>query len=92
MISVIIPMYNSQDTIIMCIESVLNQTQIELIKEIIVIDDGSTDNSYIAVWNKYRNNKLIRIIKKNNGGVSAARNTGIIAARNSPIIFLYYPN
>lgn len=88
MISVIIPMYNSQDTIIMCIESVLNQTQIELIKEIIVIDDGSTDNSYIAVWNKYRNNKLIRIIKKNNGGVSAARNTGIIAARGEWIAFL----
>lgn len=88
MISVIIPMYNSQDTIIMCIESVLTQTKIDLIREIIVIDDGSTDNSYFTVRNKYCNNKLINIIKKNNEGVSAARNMGIIAARGEWIAFL----
>ena len=45
MISVIIPVFNAEDTIVDCINSVISQTRCDLIDEILVIDDGSTDHS-----------------------------------------------
>ncbi|MGL5382959.1 MAG: glycosyltransferase family 2 protein [Culicoidibacterales bacterium] len=80
--SVIIPMYNSESTIEKTIKSVLNQTRFDLIKEIIIVNDGSIDNSLQVVENfkkKSGNNKIV-IIDKANGGVSTARNTAIRAA------------
>ena len=72
MISVVIPMYNSSDTILKTIQSVLNQTSYNKVKEIIVVNDGSTDNSLEIVenFNKNLENSKIKIINKENGGVS----------------------
>lgn len=79
MISVVIPMYNSKDTIIPCLESVKSQTAFQQIKEIIIVNDGSTDNSLDTVNNyiTLHDNLPITIINKENGGVSSARNMAI---------------
>lgn len=75
-ISVIIPLYNKETIIEKCIKSVLNQSFDCF--ELIIIDDGSTDNSaFIA---KNINDKRINFIKQENGGPSKARNHGIQAS------------
>lgn len=71
-VSIIIPIYNSQEFLIECLESALNQTYENI--EIIAVDDGSTDNS-TKILNKY--SKKIKIIRKENGGLSSALNVGI---------------
>lgn len=77
-ISVVIPLYNSEDTIIPTLQSVEKQTKISYIKEIIVIDDGSTDSSKQIVNNYIPICKIpIILISKKNGGVSSARNLGM---------------
>lgn len=87
MISVIIPAYNAEETIVECVNGVLNQTRVDLIKEIIVVDDGSSDNT-VKVLNDSINNELISIISKTNGGVSSARNVGINNASGKWIALL----
>lgn len=89
-ISVIIPMYNSKDTIQSTVESALNQTYAESI-EIIIINDGSVDESEKIVENIILNNetnRTIRLINKKNGGVSSARNKGIKEANGEWIALL----
>ena len=79
MISIVIPLYNSQDIIERVLESIKLQTRIDLVKEILVVNDGSKDNSEQVV-KEYANNNPhlpIRVITKENGGVSTARNRGI---------------
>lgn len=85
LISVIIPVYNAEKYIRKCIESVLNQTYRNL--EIILIDDGSTDNSY-SVCQEYNNNSSVKIIHKENEGVSKARNYGIDISNGKYLIFI----
>jgi len=77
MISVVIPMYNSKDTIKGCIDSVLNQSKVELIDEVLVINDGSTDGCDDLVRITYSNQPIVKVIDKTNGGVSSARNLGM---------------
>lgn len=90
MVSVIIPMYNAEKTILRCLNSVLNQTcKSEM--EIIVVNDGSTDNSPRIVEQIISNNKSkieIQLINKSNGGVSSARNTGLALAKGHYIALL----
>lgn len=75
--TVVIPMYNSENTIKDCIESVLNQTRNDLISEIIVVNDGSTDN-FLKQIEKIKDTKIKITIKNQiNRGVSAARNLGL---------------
>ena len=88
MISVVIPMYNSKDTIFDSIDSIINQSRYDLIREIIVVDDGSTDGSSQFVSEHYAENKKIKVIRKKNGGVSSARNAGIQSALSEWIAFL----
>ncbi len=75
LISVIIPVYNVEKFINSCLDSIINQTYKNL--EIILIDDGSTDNSG-KICDEYKNqdNRII-VIHKENAGVSVARNTGV---------------
>lgn len=89
-ISVIIPMYNSEDTIINALNSIKHQTAYEQILEIIVVNDGSTDNSLNVVKKYIEDNKNmpIIIIDKSNGGVSSARNAGMKVARGEWIALL----
>lgn len=72
LVSVIIPAYNSSDYIENCINSLLRQTYKKI--EIIVIDDGSTDDTY-SIIEKYSDK--IKIVKKMNTGVSDTRNKRI---------------
>lgn len=83
MISVVIPAYNSAQCIGRAIDSVLAQTFVDY--EIIVVDDGSTDNT-AEIASQYGNK--INYIYQDNGGASAARNTGIKAAQYEWIAFL----
>jgi glycosyltransferase involved in cell wall biosynthesis len=84
-ISVIIPVYNAQNTIVRAIESVINQTVKPF--EIIIINDGSTDKSkeiveeFIRIINPQAIN--IKLINKENGGVSSARNQGFYHSKGS---------
>lgn len=83
-ISVVIPLYNKQNTIKGAIDSVLAQTYQP--NEIIVVNDGSTDDSereVIAI-----NDSKIRLVNQNNAGVSIARNTGVKEAKCNWIAFL----
>lgn len=82
--SVVIPVYNRAHLIERAIRSVLDQTYSDF--EIIVIDDGSTDDSAAVVARV--GDSRIRLIDRENGGASAARNAGIDAARGRYIAFL----
>lgn len=84
MFSVVIPLYNKQISIPSTIESVLKQRFTDF--ELIIVNDGSTDNSLSVV--KTFTDPRIRIIDKPNGGVSSARNAGIKAANSEWIAFL----
>ena len=85
MISVVVPVYNKQNSIKRCIESVLKQSYINW--ELLLIDDGSTDNS-AKIIQPYLKDDRIHYYHKENGGVSSARNMGIRKAKGEWIIFL----
>lgn len=84
-LSIIVPVYNVEKYVEKAIESILNQDFKDL--EIIIIDDGSTDNS-ATIINKYDNYKNCKIIHKENAGLGAARNTGLREASGEYIMFL----
>ncbi|HIF9319186.1 glycosyltransferase family 2 protein [Photobacterium damselae] len=86
LISVIIPMYNVEKYIESCIRSVMNQTYINI--EIIVIDDGSPDESGNIADKLALVDKRIHVLHTDNQGVSAARNLGIQVARGDYLIFV----
>lgn len=85
-ISVVVAVYNIEDYICECVDSIINQTiQPE---EIILVDDGSTDRSS-ALCDKYaEKNTNIRVIHQKNAGLSAARNTGIEHAQGVWVYFV----
>ncbi len=83
LISVIIPTYNHEDFISKAIDSVLDQTYKDL--EIIVVDDGSTDNTRYVI-KKY--DEKVKYIFQANRGLASARNTGILASKGEFIAFL----
>ena len=88
MISFIIPAYNSANIIKRTIDSILNQKN-DLEYEIIIVDDGSTDDLYNKIFKYYFNKKeKVKYYYKENGGVSEARNYGITKASGDYIIFV----
>ena len=85
-VSVVVPVYNTEQYLEKCIESVLKQTEKNF--ELILVNDGSTDSSG-AICDKYsRIDERVRVIHKGNGGVSKARNTGIDNSRGEYITFV----
>lgn len=87
LVSIITPIYNGEKYIKECIESVLNQSYKNI--EMIIVDDGSTDNSKEIIEKYMKDNSLIKYIKCNeNKGISAARNRGIENAKGRFIAFL----
>ncbi len=74
-ISVIVPVYNVEDLLPRCIESIMAQTKKSL--EIILVDDGATDNSGEICDEYAKQDNRIRVFHKKNGGVSSARQCGI---------------
>jgi len=85
-ISVIVPVYNVQEYIRMCINSICNQTYDNL--EIILVNDGSVDNSG-AICDEYaRNDKRIQVIHKENEGLVQARRTGVKMCTGEYVYFV----
>lgn len=84
LVSIIIPIYNSQEHLDICLKSVFNQTYTNI--EIIAINDGSTDSS-LDILNKYKNSKL-KIYNNKNHGVAYTRNYGIKKATGDYLVFI----
>lgn len=82
--SIILPLFNKEETIKQTIETVLNQTYKDF--ELIIVNDGSTDNS-AKIAAEFKSGK-VHLINQINKGVSAARNTGINAAKNDYMGFI----
>lgn len=86
MISIIIPVYNVEDYLRECLDSIVNQSFADW--EAILVDDGSTDGS-LAICHEYaQSNSHIQVFHKENGGVSTARNLGIEKASGEWIWFV----
>lgn len=85
-ISIIVPVYNVEEYLENCIDSILNQTFKDF--ELILVNDGSTDNS-LDICKRYKNiDDRICIIDKKNGGLSSARNAGLNIAKGEYIGFV----
>ncbi len=86
-VSIIVPVYNVPEKALRdCLESTIGQTLQEI--EVIVVDDGSTDRSG-AICDEYAaKDKRLRVIHKQNGGLSAARNTGVLSSTGAWIMFV----
>ena len=87
LVSVVIPIYNVEKYLAECVESVLNQTYTDL--EIILVDDGSPDHCG-AICDAYaKKDSRIKVIHKENGGLSDARNAGLDTAQGR---YVYFPD
>ena len=85
-ISVIVAIYNCENYLTRCVESILNQTHSNL--EIILVNDGSTDKSLDVIEQFAAKDNRIKIIDKENGGQSTARNIGLDIATGDYIAFV----
>ena len=85
-ISVIIPVYNAEQYLNRCIESVVNQSCRDI--EIILIDDGSKDSSAIICKHWQKIDSRVKFFSKSNGGVSSARNAGINLSQGKFLTFI----
>lgn len=85
-ISVIIPVYNVEKYLEKCVNSVLNQTFKDI--EILIVNDGSTDRSQIIIDDLAEKNGCIHAFKKENGGLSSARNYALDRAKGEYVTFL----
>jgi glycosyltransferase involved in cell wall biosynthesis len=86
LISIIIPVYNTSMYLKQCVDSVINQDFAQY--EIILVDDGSTDSSGTICDEYSLNHDFIKVIHKENGGLSDARNTGLANALGEHILFI----
>ena len=84
--SIIIPAYNVADYLENCVESILKQTYDNY--EIIIVDDGSTDETGKVADELLKQSKQINVVHQSNGGASKARNTGMKRATGDYILFL----
>jgi len=86
LVSVIIPTYNRSGFLKQAVESVLNQTYRNL--ELLIIDDGSTDDTRPVIEQYARRDLRVRYLEQENAGVPAARNRGISSSRGDYLLFL----
>ncbi len=86
LVSVIVPVYNAEKYLGKCIDSILNQTYKNL--ELILVNDGSKDNSLTICEDKKKTDSRVVVVSKDNSGVSDTRNKGIEAANGKYIIFV----
>ena len=86
-VSVIVPVYNVEQYLEECVQSILSQTYQNI--EIVLVDDGSTDSSP-EILEEYRKKypELIQVVHTDNQGLGAASNNGVAAARGEYIAFL----
>lgn len=86
LVSIIVPVYNVEKYICECLNSIIEQTH--KIIEIILVDDGSTDNSGKICDEYAKKDSRIRVIHKENGGQGSARNTGLKMAVGKYVLFI----
>lgn len=86
LISIIIPVYNTEEYLSQCLETVVNQTYSNL--QIILVNDGSTDSSLEICYQFQMKDSRIEILNKTRAGLSAARNDGMNAAKGEYICFI----
>lgn len=84
-VSIIVPVYNAAKTLARCVDSLTGQTYENL--EILLVNDGSRDDSLSLCREYAASDSRIRVIDKPNGGVSSARNAGLDAARGDFVLF-----
>lgn len=85
-VSVIVPIYNVEKYLIKCLDSLVKQTLQS--KEIILVNDGSTDNSLLIAQQYVKKYSFVKLINKENGGQSTARNIGLRYATGKYILFV----
>lgn len=85
-VSIIISAYNEANTIVACLTSLANQTKKDL--EIIVVDDGSTDNTKYKIKNSEINIKNLYLLEQDHKGPGAARNLGVKKAKGEIVVFV----
>lgn len=86
LVSVIVPIYNVEEYLKKCLDSIINQTYKKI--EIILVDDGSTDYSGNICDEYSKIDRRIKVIHKENGGLSSARNVGIDNSSGKYIVFI----
>lgn len=86
MVTVIVPVYNVEAYLDKCVESIVNQTYTKI--EIILVNDGSTDSSGEICDKWSEKDSRVKVIHKENGGLSSARNAGLDQARGKYICFI----
>ena len=86
MISVIVPVYNVEKYLEECLESIQNQTYTDI--EVILVNDGSTDNSEVICEKYCEQDKRFKLINQKNQGQSSARNVGVEASTGEFIAFV----
>ena len=84
--SIIVPIYNISSYIDQCVESIAKQTYKDI--EIILVNDGSTDDSLTILKEWRKLDERIKIINKSNGGLSSARNAGLACANGEYIVYI----
>ena len=84
LVSIIVPVYNGEEYIQRCLDSLLGQTYQNI--EILVIDDGSKDRT-VSILKDYAKKDKVTIVTKENGGVSSARNKGLSLAKGDFVTF-----
>lgn len=87
-LSIIIPAYNVENYIVRCLSSIYQPNSDESRFEVLVIDDGSTDNTLLVANEFSSSHSNIRVIHKPNGGVSTARNIGLDKSIGKYIMFV----
>ena len=85
-VSVVVPVYNVENYLRECMDSIINQTFSDI--EIICINDGSTDNSLEILKDYIKKDKRIKIVSKNNDGLGKARNTGLEYVTTKLVCFI----
>ena len=86
LVSIIVPVYNAEKHLDECVKSIISQTHKNI--EVLLIDDGSSDNSAGMCDNYAATDERVKAIHKKNGGVSSARNSGLDIARGDYVFFL----
>ena len=86
LVSVIVPVYKAEKCLRKCVDSIINQSQRNI--EILLINDGSPDNSGAIIDEYAKNDDRVKVIHKKNGGVASARNAGLKVATGRYITFV----
>lgn len=87
-LSIVVPVYNVEQYIRSCIESIYRQELDENDFEVILVNDGTQDNSFVIIEDIISNHTNITVIEQRNQGLSVARNTGLQHAKGEYVLFV----